>query len=216
MAIITDFFVASRDEFEQCFEDWLPVSTERYIEKTNPFTKETYLDWGPDPVALSLAKAKKEQELAQQNEEMKAQKQGFFSKLFGSRKDNQPIYITPDISAFPHVNYYRVDLVKLTTLYTILGSLSFDDALDELGKPAYVLPDYDEQGIHIMPDGYVNLLARLQGDDLQNVANQWWQTEELQMDGFNEIDSQEVLAAICRLAATAISEQKFLFHWWCL
>ena len=53
-------------------------------------------------------------------------------------------------------------------------------------------------------------------ESLPAIANQWWQTEELQLDGFSEEDTQDVLLSISRLAIIAISEQKYLFHWWCL
>ena len=213
--MITDFFVASKEEFEMSFEDWLPVAKEK-IEKINPLTNEIYLDWGPDPVALSLMNVKKEQSIARQNEENKSRKQGFFAKLFGSKKVEQPIFQIPDISQFHHVQYRRVDLFKLASLFSILSSLTFEDALDNLEKPAYVLPDYNEQAIHILPEDFLKLLANIEKESLSAVANQWWQTEELQLDGFSEEDTQDVLLTISRLAIIAISEQKYLFHWWCL
>ena len=123
MSMITDFFVASKEEFEMSFEDWLPVAKEKN-EKINPLTNEIYLDWGPDPAALSSMNVKKEQSIALQKEENKSRKQGFFAKLFGSKKVEQPIFQIPDISHFHHVQYRRVDLFKLASLFSIMSSLT--------------------------------------------------------------------------------------------
>ena len=124
MGLITDFFVASREEFEQNFEDWLPVSKEK-IEKINPVTKETYWDWEPDPESLSLYQQKKEQEAALQKKSADSQKKGLLAKIFGTNKSDQPAIHVPDIHLFPHVQYYRVDIVKLSILLTILCPLIF-------------------------------------------------------------------------------------------
>lgn len=192
MGILTDFFVASQDELITIFNGWLPVSAEKNREYVNPYTGETQLDWGPDPDAFEKWK--------------ESQK-----KLF-KKRGVQPI----DYSQYPHAHYKQVDLVKLATLYSILTGIQFEEAIDQLAKPALINPLNEDQGLHCISLEFTKSLAEVNDDTLRINAGKWAQTEELEMDGFTEDDALSIIDSFNNLAKVALEQGKHLYHWWSL
>jgi hypothetical protein len=117
------------------------------------------------------------------------------------------------LAALLHVQFKRIDHVKLATLAVMLTGTTFDEANDALAKPALVHPKNDETGLHQLPAALTVAVAELTDDRLRSVATAWSETDEMQADGFEPSDCEQVLQALRQLASSCKSEQSLYLLW---
>lgn len=187
MGLLTDFFVASFDELRSAMPGWLRVSDERNRLVTNPFTGQSQLDWGPiDDVSGGGVGA--------------------------AAQASVPF----DIRPFPNVQWRRVDLVKLATLQQIVLGTTFEEGIAALARPALLHKEIEDEGVYCLPAALVEGLAETADVEIERVARRWAATEELQIDGFSDSDTLNVLRSLVRLANIAKFEGKQVYLWWSL
>ncbi len=217
MGVLTDFFVASEDELKMIFDGWLPVASEKYREFTNPQTGEVQLDWGPDPDALKRWEASQREVSASQYDRTASRWKmwDWLSRLFRTKQASPEVRLI-DFSMLPHVCFKGVDLVRLSTLCSILTGLQCDDALEQILKPALIDPLTEDEGLHCIPLAFTKALAELDNDDVRRTAREWFQSEESELDWALEANARSVIKALAELAKKAVEQGKSLYYWWSL
>ena len=188
MAVITDFFVASRSELAEIFPSWLTVAAESATrETTNPFTGQqmTVTYWPPEgPISDSP-----------------------------DASDELPIV---GIRKLPHVEFKRVEYVKLALLDNILRETEFDTAIQMLQKPALIHPSNKDTGLQQLPEETVRVLTSLKDEQLDMTAQRWAEQEDVAADGFLTEDCTEVVRELRRLSRIACDTGKGLYLQWAL
>lgn len=186
MGLLTDFFVASSGELRSAMPGWLPIAPEPNRWVTNPITRERQLDWGP------------------------------IENTESGQSTNALPFASFDVRRFPHAQWKRVEVVKLSRLQEILLGTDVRQAIFGMSKPALLHKEIDEQGVNALPEALVGALANIPDEHLGHVAERWSETDELAMDSFTSADAEEVLRSLVRLARLARSTDKQLYLWWSL
>ena len=102
--------------------------------------------------------------------------------------------------------------VNIATLGELLGAGTYDEILEQSGAEHYEA-ESGEAGVWDVPAAVcIALLAR---EGLEPVAQQWVETEELRLDGWQAADSLSVLRQLSRLLGGQREGQK-LWYWWSL
>lgn len=115
---------------------------------------------------------------------------------------------------FEGIDIKGIDPVKLGTLHSILTGQSFDELL-ELYDPVVTVSD-EGPWVTLVPAELVTRLAALDEAGRTEVAQQWANTEEFLLEGWDESDVASVLDSISSLAEKAVTSEQALFLWMCL
>ncbi len=185
MGLLTDFFVASPDELRSIFPAWLPVANQ-------PVTREFH----------SRITGKKQTAL-------------YWPPAIHAPQSVTPESLGPNYQNVMHVEFKRVDHVKLAQLNVILSGGEFQDRFKQFNRPALIDPNQTyEAGLHCLDEEFVRALAAI--TQANNIAQHWAEIEEMQMDQFTVEDCEIVLGELIRLAQHANATDKQLYFWWCL
>lgn len=103
--------------------------------------------------------------------------------------------------------------VEVAMLGELLGAGEYDALLNSMVETFTSSPS-EEAGLFRVAPEITRRLATL--DEVETVASQWCATEELQLAGWTEQETQEVLLGLARLARQGENESKRLWVWWSL
>ncbi len=185
MGALTDFFVASPDELAAVLPGWLLVADE-------PSTREVQNPFtGQKQIAT------------------------YWPPAIDPPQNIDRESRSPDYKHLSHVEFKRIDHVKLAQLNAILAGGEFLDKMNQFNRPALIDPaQTDETGLHRLDDEFVAALAAI--NEPKTTAEQWAATEEMQLDQFTVDDCDSVLRELNRLAQDANTSGKGLYFWWSL
>jgi hypothetical protein len=113
---------------------------------------------------------------------------------------------------FEGVEARMLSPVEVATLGEIVGAGAYDPLLDETTATDRQA-GHGECGVFAVPSA---IQERLAAADVDDVARQWSQTDELSAAGWTYEDAREVVADLRTLAAQATSAGKRLWVWWTL
>jgi hypothetical protein len=119
----------------------------------------------------------------------------------------------PNIRQLPHVEWKNVDPVKPATLSQLLAGKSVSEGLQSLMKPALVHPTNDDTSLHEVPRYATAAIQGLSDENIQSIAVQWEQTDEMQRGRFSVDDCAEVLRSLRELATSLKPGQRMFLHW---
>jgi len=118
------------------------------------------------------------------------------------------------LGEFTGIDVKGVDLVKLTTLYSILAGAPFKDVLPQYTQAAEA--SEDGPWVFLLSTDFVDKLANLGESEIVDIAGRWAKTEEFQLDGWSQNDVTVVLSDIAKLARQASAQNKRVLAWMCL
>lgn len=111
---------------------------------------------------------------------------------------------------FEAIDIKGIEMVKLAKLAEIVLEIEFAEALQHLS----FVRNSSEDGPWIInvPNSLRDALASLD-DRISVVASKWAETEEFQLDNWDESQVASVLEDMCELATKAVAENKRLYNW---
>ncbi len=115
------------------------------------------------------------------------------------------------LSEFAGIDIKGVDSVKLTTLHSILSGMPFKDLLVQYDPVAEA--SEDGPWVFLLPTDLVGMLAGLGEAEIVNIASQWGNTEEFQLEKWSQNDVAVVLSNIANLARQASVQGKRVLAW---
>lgn len=189
MGVITDFFIASREDVFRVLQGWKfpPPLLEApvVVQGVNPFTKE--------PIQI---KTRLNRDL-----------------MPAPDPEADP---SPDIGSLPNVRAKGLLPDKLAIVFATLGGLDFDGALELITYGGLIGPPETEVSVEQLPAAFTECLADAHRDDLLRAA-QAIEEEEVQNWGDSYRGSAqsflEVLLELSALASRCRAEKAELFVW---
>jgi hypothetical protein len=115
------------------------------------------------------------------------------------------------LGEFTGIAIKGVNSVKLATLHSILSGMPFKDLLVHYAPVA----EASEEGpwVFLLPTDLVGKLANLSEAEIVNIAAQWGNTKEFQLDKWSQTDVAAVLGNIANLARKASAQEKRVLAW---
>ena len=105
-----------------------------------------------------------------------------------------------------------IDAIRLATLYCAIKQAEFTN---EVYKLFTLVGGNKEDGpwVFNIPENIIESLSILNGDQIEEVARRWVQTEELTMDDWSIREAMDFIGEISTYAKKAKESNKCLFLW---
>jgi hypothetical protein len=114
-------------------------------------------------------------------------------------------------SRFPTVEAKTVSSVSISTLGECLGAGAYAELFERIESRQAA---HGEAGIDQVPREIRDALA--DAEDLDAVAERWAATDELKMDGWEPVETRQVVGDLARLAREARDAEQPVWFWWSL
>lgn len=115
------------------------------------------------------------------------------------------------LGTFKGINIDGLDPVKLAALHSVFTAKDFSDLLEHY-QP---VSEASASGPWLIkfPDELIALLADLAPQDYASTVAKWASTDQVQVEGWSEQDTEQFFARIAHFALTAAFEGKAVFLW---